>query len=54
MKNENVNPSWWIFTFGQDQVNSGYYIKIFGTYSDARLWMTPTSLSETIPSSDRM
>lgn len=26
----------WIFTFGCGQQNEGYYVKIFGTFSEAR------------------
>lgn len=31
MKNE-----WWIFTFGANQKNAGHYVKIYGTFNDAR------------------
>lgn len=27
---------WWIFTFGQGQKYTGYYVKIWGTYESAR------------------
>ena len=29
-------PQWWIFTFGQNSINAGHYVKIRGTYSQAR------------------
>lgn len=27
---------WWIFTFGCGQEHAGFYVKFFGTYSEAR------------------
>lgn len=29
----------WIFTFGSGQLHEGHYVKIFGTYEEARLQM---------------
>lgn len=30
---------WWIFTFGCGQKHAGYYVKVFGTCSEARTKM---------------
>ena len=30
------NKLWWIFTFGSGQEHAGYYVKIYGTWSEAR------------------
>lgn len=27
---------WWIFTFGYGQKHEGHYVKIYGTFDDAR------------------
>ena len=29
-------PKWWYFTFGYGQKNAGFYVKIHGTFSQAR------------------
>ena len=29
-------PQWYYFTFGFGQKNAGYYVKIYGTYGEAR------------------
>lgn len=29
-------PQWWIFTFGYGQPHAGHYVKIYGTYMEAR------------------
>ncbi len=29
-------PRWWVFTFGLGQRNSGRYVRIYGTFSEAR------------------
>lgn len=32
-------PKWWYFTFGCGQKHEGHYVKIRGTYSEARAKM---------------
>lgn len=32
-------PEWWIFTFGCGQEHAGYYVRVFGTYGEARAKM---------------
>ena len=32
----NQNKQYWIFTFGSGQKHEGYYVKINGTYGEAR------------------
>ena len=33
-------PGWWVFTFGMGHEHRGHYVRIYGTFSEARAEMT--------------